>query len=46
MEQVNYGKPPENSGIEIITTPRPFSKTEPECTENPDYPGEWRYNAP
>jgi len=46
LDEEDYGRPPENSGIEIVTDRRPFSKTEPQCAPDPDYPGEWKYNYP
>ncbi|MDP2104338.1 MAG: hypothetical protein Q8K26_05450 [Candidatus Gracilibacteria bacterium] len=46
LDEEDYGRPPENFGIEIVTDGRPFSDQKPQCAENPDYPGEWKYNHP
>ena len=46
MDTENYGKPPEEFGIAVVTEIRKFSETEPECAESTEDPGVWFYNRP
>lgn len=42
----NFGAPPEESGIAIVTEIRSLSDTVPECVESTENPGVWFYNRP
>lgn len=46
MDRKNYGSPPENSGIYIVTDGRPFLDNVPECANDSNNLAEWKYNFP